>query len=469
MASVPHSLSHYIVFSYHKNHQELVFKVYQYLKGQNLPVWIDVEDGVNKDQYNSVREKITGLVCFMTPMYESSQRCQQDVEFAKNEGIPIIACRILRNWKPSGWLNKVTSDLLIIDLRDINDKNFEDKVQKLQQKLNWLLDTGRNSPVMSQSSVTDPSMLGDRSIVYKEPSTLPPKNKSSINHQKKHPVKYRMLPTTCRLYLSNVMTCSHEYILINANNHLHLFDKNLRLIRSNNDVRIAEIDLRDLCWCPNLNNFIILTRKQIYLMNPLTCKLSLIENFKSNDRLEEYVSCCCSDEKLYLVTCQLSTKTYFFHDYNLPTFRFCRKLRIRDLIGTSLLIQNGLFNKYEIEDLISIRYFQQKAAIIMRIASNWYIYIFSLHELPVLVKEYQLDGRSRMAILNPSTQWIVFKDYLANEFIQVNIDLKNNETDQSVDFVKGCIDFDAHLHSVALFGPSNLVLLIDNALILYKN
>ena len=52
MASVPHSLSHYIVFSYHKNHEELVFKVYQYLKGQNLPVWIDVEDGVNKDQYN---------------------------------------------------------------------------------------------------------------------------------------------------------------------------------------------------------------------------------------------------------------------------------------------------------------------------------------------------------------------------------------------------------------------------------
>ncbi|UJR23601.1 hypothetical protein I4U23_026590 [Adineta vaga] len=460
MASISHSLSHYIVFSYHRNHQELVLKIYQYLKIQNLPVWIDILDGINKDQYNSVREKISGLVCFMTPMYESSKHCQQDILFAKTEGIPIIACRLLPNWKPSGWLNKVTSDLLIIDLQDINQKNFEDKIKKLQEKLNWLLDNGRNSPRIPQSSNLIDSL------------TISTTNNPDITYDRKQPIKYRILPTNCRLYLSNLMICSNEYILINANNHLHLFDKNLRLIRSNNDIRITESNLQDLCWCTDANSFIILTRKHIYLMNPLTCKLSSIENIKSSDHLEEFLSCTCTNEKLFLLTCQLNTNMFFYHEYNLSTFRFCQKLRIRDLIGTSLLIQNGLFDKYDIQEMISIRYFQQKIAMIMRIGTNWFIYIFSLHEQPILLKEIQLGGRSRMTILNPMNQWILFRDYLSNEFIRINIDLHRNsqmnETDLCVDFVKGFIDFGGQLRSVALFGTSTLVFLIDNTLVLYK-
>jgi len=56
---------------------------------------------------DGIIENISGLVCFMTPTYEASKRCQQEVQFAKSEGIPIIACRLLPNWKPSGWLSKL--------------------------------------------------------------------------------------------------------------------------------------------------------------------------------------------------------------------------------------------------------------------------------------------------------------------------------------------------------------------------
>jgi hypothetical protein len=77
-----------------------------------------------------------------------------------------------------------------------------------------------------------------------------------------------------------------------------------------------------------------------------------------------------------------------------------------------------------------------------------------------------------MTILNPINQWVIFKDYLSNSFIQISIDIKkkfqNNQQYELEDYSRGFIDFNGKLRSVTLFGISNLVLLIDNALVLYK-
>lgn len=45
------SSSKYIVFSYNKKHEELVLKIYYYLKKENYPVWINIQDGINNDIY----------------------------------------------------------------------------------------------------------------------------------------------------------------------------------------------------------------------------------------------------------------------------------------------------------------------------------------------------------------------------------------------------------------------------------
>ncbi len=58
MASLSNSSSKYVVFSYHKNHQEFVLKIYYYLKNENLPVWIDIQDGINKDIYQRYLREI---------------------------------------------------------------------------------------------------------------------------------------------------------------------------------------------------------------------------------------------------------------------------------------------------------------------------------------------------------------------------------------------------------------------------
>jgi hypothetical protein len=130
MSTLSDSSSKYILFSYHKNHQELVLKIYHHLKNENLPVWINIQDGSNKNIYqrylthseknisykilllfsmDEMVEKISAFVCFMTPMYQASKQYQQEIQFAKNEGIPVIGCRLLPNWKPSGWLSEFLS------------------------------------------------------------------------------------------------------------------------------------------------------------------------------------------------------------------------------------------------------------------------------------------------------------------------------------------------------------------------
>jgi hypothetical protein len=44
--------SKFFVFSYDKNQQGFVLKIYDYLKRENIPVWIDIYDEIDKDISN---------------------------------------------------------------------------------------------------------------------------------------------------------------------------------------------------------------------------------------------------------------------------------------------------------------------------------------------------------------------------------------------------------------------------------
>ena len=52
----------------------------------------------------SQREMMNVAVCILSPMFESSKCYENNLEFIKQKQIPIIAIRILPNWKPFGWL-----------------------------------------------------------------------------------------------------------------------------------------------------------------------------------------------------------------------------------------------------------------------------------------------------------------------------------------------------------------------------
>ncbi|CAF1142866.1 unnamed protein product [Rotaria sordida] len=472
MTSSPNLSSKYVVFSYNKKHEELVLKIYYYLKNENLPVWINIQDGINKDIYQSmdnIVEHIRVLVCFMTPMYQTSKECQEQVEFAKSKRIPIISCRLLPNWKPSGWFNKITNDQLTIDLHAVNQRNFKEKMNKLKEKIIYLLLDDKTNSQISSNLLADESFI-DQSILLDDSYMFCLVEYLNSNCIKKKPYKHRILPKHCRLSLSNLMICNNEYILISANHHLHLFDGNLKYIRSNKERKINENDLKDLSWSSYSNCFIILMKKEIYLMDPLSSKISIIEYFKLKDHREEYLSCTCSEDHIYLIKCQFNSNIYYLEEYYLSTFRFLRKFQITHLIGTSLVIQNGSSNQFQdIEKINSIRYNEKKLAIIIKINSHSFIYIFQLHDQPVFLMKIPIEDNCRMTILNPINQFIIFKDYLSNLFIKISIDFENDfQLNQYYNCSNGLIDFNGKLRNVALFGRSNLVFLIDNALLIYQ-
>ncbi|CAF1248375.1 unnamed protein product [Rotaria sp. Silwood1] len=472
MASSPNLSSKYIVLSYNKKHEELVLNIYNYLKNENLPVWIYVQDGINKDicQRDSIIENISILLCFITPMYQASKDCQKQVELIKSEQIPIIACRLLPNWKPSGWLNKITSDQLTIDLQGINQRNFKDKINKLREKIISVLDNKINSQISFDYSVDQ--FLIDRSILFNDSNMFYLVENIDLNSIKKKAYKYRILPKYCRLLLSNIMITNNEYILINANNHLHLFDGNLKLIRSNKNKKILKDDLKDFSWSSNSNYFIILMKKEIYLLNPLTCHISTIEYIKLKDHREEFLSCTCSEDNLFIIKYKFNSNTYYLEIYYLSTFRFIKKFQILDLIGigTSLIIQNRFNNQfYNIDNIISIRYNENKLFIIMKINKNSFIYIFKLtNDQPFFLTKISLEDNCRMSILNSINQFIIFKDYLSNSFIKMFNNIENKlEINLYNNYSKGFIDFNGKIRNVALLGTSNIVFLIDNAFIIY--
>ena len=137
MTSMSDSPSKCVAFSYHKHYQALVLKIYHRLKARRLPVWIDCQDGIHGQVYRKyeiamcknrsfstrscfdgffsrkdIVENFNIFVCFITPLYQSCKTFQRQVELAESEGIPIMTCRLLPNWKPSGWLSRDFSFLL---------------------------------------------------------------------------------------------------------------------------------------------------------------------------------------------------------------------------------------------------------------------------------------------------------------------------------------------------------------------
>ncbi|CAF3315645.1 unnamed protein product, partial [Rotaria sp. Silwood2] len=81
-------------------------------------------------------------------------------------------------------------------------------------------------------------------------------------------------------------------------------------------------------------------------------------NIKLKDHREEFLSCSCSKDKIFIIKCQFNSNTYYLEEYYLSTFRFIRKFQILDLIeiGTSLIIQNRFYNQFcNIEKVLSIR------------------------------------------------------------------------------------------------------------------
>ena len=101
--------------------QEQVKEAHALLRKKGVPVWMDVDGGMQADIYDSMAEGVTNaacLVCFMTQAYQDSANCALELKFAKQSGVPIVPVMMEapdssgRPWQAGGWLGVITAGSL---------------------------------------------------------------------------------------------------------------------------------------------------------------------------------------------------------------------------------------------------------------------------------------------------------------------------------------------------------------------
>lgn len=83
-------------------------------------------------------ENAEAICCFLTPKYQDSVACKDELTYAKERGVCIIPIRLVANWKPTGWLGFSITGHKWIDFRDI-DKNMDLRIQQLIMEIQMLV------------------------------------------------------------------------------------------------------------------------------------------------------------------------------------------------------------------------------------------------------------------------------------------------------------------------------------------
>ena len=83
-------------------------------------------------------ENAEAICCFLTPKYQDSVACKDELTYAKERGVCIIPIRLMRDWKPTGWLGFTITGHKWIDFRDF-DTNMDLRTEQLIAEINMLV------------------------------------------------------------------------------------------------------------------------------------------------------------------------------------------------------------------------------------------------------------------------------------------------------------------------------------------
>ncbi|CAB1460906.1 unnamed protein product [Pleuronectes platessa] len=128
------------MLSYQWDDQALVKKIYNRLRDDGLPVWMDVEGGVkgniNDAMAAGVEEAV--VICpFMTPEYQASRSCKKELNYADTRAVLVVPVMLTKNWEASEWLGLITAGLLWVDFRNAekDEEIFEMCLRSLEEEI----------------------------------------------------------------------------------------------------------------------------------------------------------------------------------------------------------------------------------------------------------------------------------------------------------------------------------------------
>lgn len=282
---------------------------------------------------------------------------------------------------------------------------------------------------------------------------------------------------------SKIMGANDQFVLLCGDDNLHLFDENLKLVKSTIKSPISHYNLVDMVWCEPVQKFIILTKEHAYAFDPFSTQLSSIESVRLQEEEAGFVSCTSSYDRFFIATSQTYGPSYLHH-YKLPGFIFVCRLTVTNLVGSDPPPKNSWSTNWATKEqkegrreILSIRYNQQRLGIIMEIGSDSFLYTLNLTQQPVEFGKTQLPRRKgQLVVLVNSGEWLVIHDGYEDKFIQIALDCqfkaewesKSRSQSSFFSWSTGFVNLKGDVNNAIMFGSSYLVLLLDDSLALYN-
>ncbi|TDH16391.1 hypothetical protein EPR50_G00019320 [Perca flavescens] len=154
----------HVMLSYQWDDQALVKKIYNRLKEDGLPVWMDIEGGVTGNINDSMAAGVEAacVICpFMTPAYQASRSCKKELNYADSREVSVVPVMLANDWEASEWLGLITAGLLWVDFRNAenDEEHFEMCLRSLEEEIMFiaghLLDV--EEPAREEVDLPEPS------------------------------------------------------------------------------------------------------------------------------------------------------------------------------------------------------------------------------------------------------------------------------------------------------------------------
>ncbi|CAF0819395.1 unnamed protein product [Adineta steineri] len=162
--------------------------------------------------------------------------------------------------------------------------------------------------------------LGELEVNFNESiqnNTIVEDISSKISQQNLFPFEqpYRSVQVASKSSIS--MACSNKYLLIEQKPYLCLLDQTLTIVK-----QIPwPCEYVNICWASTLNQFILVTKKNVFTLDENTMELQECTILHHNKK--DWSCAACSDTTLYLSTIDMSA---FLYEYTLhPSIEFVKE------------------------------------------------------------------------------------------------------------------------------------------------
>jgi hypothetical protein len=228
------------------------------------------------------------------------------------------------------------------------------------------------------------------------------------------------------------MTSNNRYLLMDQYPNLHLFDKELTIVK---EFPWTYDRITDMCWSSTLNSFIMVTDKDgVFLLDE---NITSMEPIKTIDK-KKWLSCTCSDATLFITTNGDGSNIYEFHLLSL--FNLIKQWNPPESCEQNELIHNIAYNNDALA--LMIRHESNRT---MKIELRSSITLDRLWSLPLDLID--TGGRIYRVCLLKCDAWLVI-DHKTSHLLHISKDGKLKTTENYDPTPENAVSFGSNILAI---------------------